>query len=434
MKQLNTGQLGGSNSAAIFPLLLLILIDSTGFGMLTPLLAGALAPESDSPISHGFSEDRRYLIYGFATGLYPAMIVLAAPILGQLSDRMGRRTILQVCAAGIIFGYVVINTAFALGSVVLLMIGRALGGATGGSRAISMAALTDVCSPRNKDFWLSMGLLASSGGFVIGSALSGLLADNRIVSWFTIHTPLHATVLVASLDFVLLSLLFRESRGRRSVNRTPLSLASGFLSLASAFRNRALRVVSWVFLLQSLARGAYFFFIAHFIMDSFDVTSTSASFFMSLMGFGPCLSFAVLMPLLRRRYSIRAIANWSLLATAVLIVASAAAPTMILEWCLILPISITLAVSYAALVILFTDLATVNTKGEILGVTAAIKAFAFGTIAFAGGGMQTFDESVPLLASSLLMTISWVIFQTQTPKEIIREAGSLEPRLRVAKG
>ena len=58
---------------------------------------------------------------------------------------------------------------------------------------------------------------------------------------------------------------------------------------------------------------------------------------------------------------------------------------MILEWCLILPISITLAVSYAALVILFTDLATENTKGEILGVTAAIKAFAFDTIAFAGG-------------------------------------------------
>ena len=82
MEQLNTGQLRGSNSAATFPLLLLILIDSTGFGMLTPLLAGALAPESDSPISHGFSEDRRYLIYGFATGLYPAMIFLAAPIPG----------------------------------------------------------------------------------------------------------------------------------------------------------------------------------------------------------------------------------------------------------------------------------------------------------------------------------------------------------------
>ena len=102
MKQLNTGQLGGSNSAATFPLLLLILIDSMGFGILTPLLASALAPRSDSAICRGFSEDHRYLIYGFATGLYPMMIFFAAPILGQLSDRMGRKTILQVCAAGIV--------------------------------------------------------------------------------------------------------------------------------------------------------------------------------------------------------------------------------------------------------------------------------------------------------------------------------------------
>ena len=52
MEQLNTGQLRGSNSAATFPLLLLILIDSTGFGVLTPLLASALSPESDYPICH----------------------------------------------------------------------------------------------------------------------------------------------------------------------------------------------------------------------------------------------------------------------------------------------------------------------------------------------------------------------------------------------
>ena len=71
-----------------------------------------------------------------------------------------------------------------------------------------------------------------------------------------------------------------------------------------------------------------------------------------------------------------------------------------------------------------------DTKGEILGVTTAIKAFAFGLIAFAGGGLQTFDESVPLIASSLLMTVSWIIFQAQKPKTAIEE---LELRLRVAK-
>jgi MFS transporter, DHA1 family, tetracycline resistance protein len=430
MEQRNAGPGAGSNSAATVPLLLLILIDSMGFGILIPLLASALAPESDSVMCRDFSQDHRYLIYGFTTGLYPMMIFFGAPILGQLSDRVGRKRILQLCAAGIVLGYLLVSTAFALGSVLLLMIGRILGGAAGGSRAISMAALADICSPRNKDFWLSMGLLASSSGFVIGSALSGVLANNRIVSWFTVHTPLHVTVLLAAVDFALLSWLFEESRRTRSPEQPRFSLTSGIISVTSAFRNRGLREVSWVFLFQALGRGAYFFFIAHFIMDSFDVTSTNVSLFMSLLGVGPCLSFAIIMPLLRKRYSTRAIASWSLLATAVLIVASALAPTMMLEWCLILPISITIALSYAGLVILFTDRATQGAKGEIFGVTAAIKAFAFGMIAFAGGGMQTLDESVPMIASFLLMTVSWILFQTQIPKTAIQ---GVESRWRVAK-
>ena len=77
MEQRNTDQGGLSNSAATFPLLLLILIDSMGFGILTPLLASALAPESDSALCRGFSRDHRYLIYGFAAGLYPMMFFLA---------------------------------------------------------------------------------------------------------------------------------------------------------------------------------------------------------------------------------------------------------------------------------------------------------------------------------------------------------------------
>ena len=48
MEQLNTGQVGGSNSAATFPLLLLILIDSMGFGILTPC-SPALWPQNQTP-------------------------------------------------------------------------------------------------------------------------------------------------------------------------------------------------------------------------------------------------------------------------------------------------------------------------------------------------------------------------------------------------
>ena len=139
------------------------------------------------------------------------------------------------------------------------MAGRVVGGATGGSRAISMAALADVCSPKNKDFWLSMGLLASSGGFVIGSALSGVARQQP--DRFVVHDSHTASCHRASRRLGFRSAFVVIS----GVSETSLCATVAALvgqrvfSLVSAFRGRGLREVSWVFLLQSLARGAYFF-------------------------------------------------------------------------------------------------------------------------------------------------------------------------------
>ena len=310
-----------SSPAAALPLLLIVLIDSMGFAMLTPLLAAELAPDSTAAIGAGLSEDARYIIYGVATGLYPMMMFFGAPILGQLSDRIGRKRMLLVCAVGIVFSYTILSIAFALGSVILVMAGRALGGMTAASQPISLAALVDVSAPEKRDFWLSMGLLASSVGFVVGPALSGLLSDSSIMPWFNTQTPLLATVALAALNFFLLLFLFREPPRPTSVQkRTPLSLLSGLHSLAHAFQRPGLRRVSSVFLLQEMAWGAYFFFVAHFVMDRFDASVTDASLFMAVMGIGFCISFALAMPLLTKRFSAHAITSGSLLATAAFIV------------------------------------------------------------------------------------------------------------------
>jgi DHA1 family tetracycline resistance protein-like MFS transporter len=342
------------------------------------------------------------------------MMFFGAPILGQLSDRVGRKRMLLVCAIGIVLSYALLGTAFALGSVILVMVGRALGGMTAASQPISLAALVDVSPPEKRDFWLSMGLLASSVGFVVGPALSGFLSDRSIVSWFNPQTPLLTTVALAALNFCLLLFLFREPPPpTSSQKRTPLSLLSGLHSLAHAFQRPGLRRVSSVFLLQEMAWGAYFFFVAHFVMDRFDATVTDASLFMAIMGIGFCISFALAMPRLTKRFSAHAITSGSLLATAALIVVSTFAPSMIAQWVVILPISVATAVSFGALIILFTDLSTEDTKGEIMGITAAINAFSFGAISFVGGGLQAIDEKTPLIVSFVLMFLSWVVLEVR---------------------
>jgi len=406
-----------STWAPVAPLLLLILIDAIGFALLTPLLAAALAPGSDAALQAGLSPNARHLVYGFASGLYPLMTFFGAPILGQLSDRLGRKTILLVCAGGIVASYFTIIAAFAYGSISLLMAGRFIGGVTAASQAVSLAAIVDVCRPERKDFWLSMGLLSSSLGFVLGPALGGLLSDAQIVPWFDALTPLYATALLAGVNLVLLAWLFHDRRiAGPSATATRPSLVSGFRSFTSAFATPgALRDVSWVFLLQELAWGAYFFFIPVFLLGRFSASGKEASFFMSVMGVGFCLSFAVAMPLLTKYFSTRAITRWSLAVTAALIAASALAPSMLLEWLLIVPISVAVAVSYGALIILFTDTATEDTKGEVMGITAAINSLSFGTVSFFGGAIEGVSGGAPIVASLVLMTMSWFFFSLQKP-------------------
>jgi DHA1 family tetracycline resistance protein-like MFS transporter len=405
----------GSTLAAASPLLLLILVDAIGFAMLTPLLAAALADGSGAAIQAGLSPTERHLVYGIATGIYPLMTFFGAPILGQLSDRLGRKAILLVCATGIAASYVTICGAFAFGSIGLLIAGRFIGGVTAASQAVALASLVDVCPPQRKDFWLSMGLLCSSLGFVLGPALSGLLSDAQLVAWFDILTPLYVTALVAAINVAMLALLYHDHR--RSTGSGPISIASGFRSFASAFAvPGALRNVSWVFLLQELAWGAYFYFIPVFLLDRFGASGRQASLFMSIMGIGFCLSFAVAMPLLGKYCSMRDITRWSLAATAALIAVSALAPSMLVQWLIILPISVAVAVSYGALIILFTDTATEDTKGEVMGITAAINSAAFGTASVIGGAIEELRAGAPILVALALMTMSWLVFSLQKSK------------------
>ena len=70
--------------------------------------------------------------------------------------------------------------------------------------------------------------------------------------------------------------------------------------------------------------------------------------------------------------------------------------------------------------------ATEDTKGEIMGITAAINAFAFGTISFVGGGLQAIDEKAPLIVSFVLMFLSWVFLEVRRSRA--SRAGSAESR------
>jgi DHA1 family tetracycline resistance protein-like MFS transporter len=145
-----------------FTIWLTVALDMIGFGIVVPIL-GRYA--------------ERFGASGLEVGLLFASFSLAqlvfAPILGRLSDRIGRRSVILISLLGTAVGSFITGAA---GALWVLFVGRVLDGASGASVAVAQGAVTDVASPDQRPRLLGMLGAAIGVGFVVGPALGGLAA------------------------------------------------------------------------------------------------------------------------------------------------------------------------------------------------------------------------------------------------------------------
>lgn len=141
---------------------LTILLDLIGFGMILPLLPFYAQELQASPFE-----------IGLLFSSYSLAQLLFAPLLGRLSDRVGRRPVLLASIAGGAASYLLFALAPTYG---VLLLARTLSGLAAANYAIAQAYMADVSAPEERS--KAMGLVGAAFGlgFVLGPALGGLLA------------------------------------------------------------------------------------------------------------------------------------------------------------------------------------------------------------------------------------------------------------------
>ena len=143
-----------------------VLIDTIGFGLIMPVMPTLLMELTGTTVS-------RAAIYGgWLTTLYAVTQFLFAPILGNLSDRFGRRPVLLAAIAALGVDYLILGYAPTIG---WLFLGRAIAGMAGASFTPAYAYVADITPPerRAQNFGIVAG--AFGVGFILGPALGGLL-------------------------------------------------------------------------------------------------------------------------------------------------------------------------------------------------------------------------------------------------------------------
>jgi MFS family permease len=148
---------------ALLPIFLIVVVDVLGMTIILPLLPFYAERYGATP-----------QIVGLLLMTYSLCQLVAGPILGQLSDRWGRRPLLLVSQIGTFIGFLVLGGAR---SLLLIFFSRFLDGITAGNLSLAQAYISDVTEPQNRAKSFGLIGIAFGIGFLLGPAISGFLSQ-----------------------------------------------------------------------------------------------------------------------------------------------------------------------------------------------------------------------------------------------------------------
>lgn len=197
----------GSPLALIFATAFIHLV---AFGIVIPVLPLYAERFGASPLT-----------IGLLVSVYSLMQCIFAPVLGRISDRVGRKPVLLVSIAGTAAGFFLMGMANGLP---LLFLGRILDGVTGGNISTAQAYIADVTTPQERSKGMGIIGAAFGLGFIFGPAIGGIFGH------FSLAAPFYFAALLSVVNGVLVWWMLPESlpAGRRGQSEAGHSLARLF--------------------------------------------------------------------------------------------------------------------------------------------------------------------------------------------------------------
>jgi len=148
--------------AGFWPIWTTVALDLVGFGIVAPIL-GRYAKDFGA---NGLEVGLMFASFSVAQMIF-------APVLGRVSDRVGRKPVIIVSLIGTAVGSFITGIG---GAMWVLFVGRIIDGASGASVSVAQGAITDIAPPERRAQLLGMLGAAFGIGFVVGPALGGLAA------------------------------------------------------------------------------------------------------------------------------------------------------------------------------------------------------------------------------------------------------------------
>jgi DHA1 family tetracycline resistance protein-like MFS transporter len=282
------------------PLYLVVFVGFLGYSLMITVFTPMILHNDNGMLAASSTTSERTIILGVLLSLYPAGQFLGAPVLGALSDRVGRRPVLLASLSAGCVGYALIATAVDMRSLWLLFVASFFGGLTEANISIAQSSIADTAAPADRNRLFGYVYLSASMAYVVGPLVGGQLANTNLVSWFHYQTPFIAAGILVLATLVGMFFWFPESR--RSGVVGPGYLKS-FTNLSTVFTDKRVRSLYLVNFLLYLAIFGFFRAYPMYLVDAFHLQVSRESAFVAFVAVPIVVANLWLVGALSRRFS-----------------------------------------------------------------------------------------------------------------------------------
>ncbi|MBC1415405.1 MFS transporter [Listeria innocua] len=387
--------------------LISVFLCGMGFSIIMPVVPFLVAP-------YVSNSSEQALMVTLLTSVYALCVFFAAPGLGALSDRFGRRPVLLICFIGSAIGYFVFGLG---GALWVLFLGRIIEGVTGGSIGTLFAFFADITPENQRTKYFGWVSAAAGAGAALGPAFGGVIAHFGYAIPFFFGAAITFINLLFGF-FYMPETLKEENR----LKRIPLIRLNPFSQLLNILTIKYLGRLLIAAFLFWIPNGSLQAVMSQFAIDSFSWKPALIGLMFSIMGVQDILSQAFVMPKLLLKLSDKQIAIFGMIAEIVGYALIAASSIFILPQLLVIGMFVfgfgdsIFGPAFNGMV---SKSASASEQGRIQGGSQAIQSLARIIGPIIGGQIYiTLGHAAPAVMGVILITVAIFILYKRTRPQI----------------
>ncbi len=350
---------------SLYPIAITYFLDNFGLAIIFPIFTPLFLDPRFQIVDASLSTFTRSALLGIAIASFPLAQFFSSPLIGELSDRWGRKKVLTYTIFGTSIGYLITGIGILKGEIISLFLGRLWTGFFAGNLTVCLAATADI-STEEKERTKNFGLLGSAGGlsFILAIFLGGTLGT------YSASLPFWIMTLLAWINTAFVRKWFPESHPRHTQKK--IHLLQGIHNVLGAFQTATMRRIYLIFFFYLLCWSASMQFLPSFLLKTYGIfPHTLTTIFMGI-GIIWTLTNLILNPILARRVHAPKTLGFSLAGLGIFLMLIPYFHNLIISEALFYGAVLCGALSWTNALATVSLTASPETQGSVLGINRSV--------------------------------------------------------------